>query len=213
MNHFRIKVCGITRLKDAQLADSLGADLLGFIFYKRSLRHISVSAAGKIAEKLPPTIDKVGVFVEPAKTQILSAVEKLNLEYVQLHGKISPTLIKVLQKKGVKVIQSFHVQNLNSYKAIFKCKADVIQLDNSNQYIPGGTGSQFDWALKPPKRIPNLMLSGGINIKNVKDGVSQFKPLIIDVNSGVESQAGIKSAAKLKQFFKFCNNLRYGTQA
>lgn len=213
MKHFRIKVCGITRLSDALLANELGADMLGFVFYKKSPRYLSTTKAKKLIDNLPPTIDKVGVMVEPSVKDAVNTAKRLNLDYVQLHGKISPTLISALHKINIKVIRSFPVQNLNSYKDIYKSKADLIHLDNKTSKSPGGTGKQFNWGIKPPKTMKNLVLAGGINIKNMDDGIRIFRPLVIDINSGVETRPGIKSAVKLKQFFKFCNKLRYGTKA
>jgi len=212
MNHFRIKVCGITRLKDALLAGRLGADMLGFVFYEKSPRYLSVARAKEIIDKLPATIGKVGVFVEPNLSTMQSAARDLKLDYVQLHGVYNNALVRQLRNGGHKVIQSFYVEKADEYREIWKSIADIVHLDNKSEVAPGGTGKQFDWNIRPRRKIPNLMLAGGINVKNVEEGIRRFRPLAIDVNSGVESAPGIKSEAKLKHFFKVCNSIRYGTK-
>jgi len=212
MNHFRIKVCGITRLEDALLADRLGADMLGFVFYKNSPRYMTIEKTKKIISKLPPTIDKVGVFIEPTVGLVLKTVKALDLDYAQIHGEKNTSLIAKLKQQRIKVIESFHVTKAADYKRVAKSKVDIVQFDNRTKGPAGGTGKRFDWSIKPPRKIPNLMLAGGINSENVAEGVRIFKPLIIDVNSGVETSPGIKSEAKLKYFFKVCNGLRYGAK-
>ncbi len=213
MKHFQIKVCGITRERDALLAARLGADMLGFIFYNKSPRYISATAAGKIIEKIPATIDRVGVFVDADLETLLKTADRLKLDYLQLHGKTSNSTIKKLQKSGHRVITAYHIDSKSDYKKIRACSADIVQLDNSTISKPGGTGQRFDWNIRPKPAIPNLMLSGGISADNVLEGLRIFSPIIVDVNSGVEISPGNKSAKKLKQFFSICNRIRYGTKS
>lgn len=210
MRPFAVKVCGITRVGDAQLVALLGGDMIGLIFYRRSPRFVSLAIAGEIVRSLPATVDRVGVFVDEEVDRILKLAFKLRLDYIQLHGNEPPSDITRLKKNGLKVIKSFGVKRSSDYEAVMACKADLVLLDNSSTELPGGTGRAFDWRLKPPKKIPNLMLSGGITLTNVAAGVGRFDPLVVDVNSGVESSPGKKSRAALKQFFEICNELRYG---
>ncbi|MGH8016200.1 MAG: phosphoribosylanthranilate isomerase, partial [Candidatus Zixiibacteriota bacterium] len=86
MSHFRIKVCGITRIQDALLADQLGADMVGFVFYKMSPRYMTIDRVKKIIDKIPPTIDKVGVFIEPTLKSVKATHKALRLDYAQIHG-------------------------------------------------------------------------------------------------------------------------------
>ncbi len=212
MNHFKIKVCGITRLKDALLAVRLGADMLGFVFFEKSPRYLTVAQAKNIVDKLPATINKVGVFVKPNLSTVQTASRELNLDYVQLHGTFNNALVRQLKNSGHKVIQSFHVESASDYNEIWKSNADIVHLDNKSDYTYGGTGKQFNWKIRPRQKIPNLMLAGGLKASNVTEGIKRFQPLVIDVNSGVESSPGSKSETKLKQFFKLCNELRYGAK-
>ena len=213
MKHFQIKVCGITRPGDALLAAKLGADMFGFIFYKKSPRYISATAARKIIEVIPATIDRVGVFVDANLETLLKTAGRLKLDYVQLHGKTTNAMIKKIQNSGLRVIQAYHIANKSDYKKATAISADIVQLDNSTIGKPGGTGQRFNWNIKPKPIIPNLMLSGGISADNVLEGLRTFGPIIIDVNSGVEISPGKKSEKKLKQFFNICNRIRYGTKS
>ena len=213
MKHFQIKVCGITRPGDALLAARLGVDMLGFIFYNKSPRYISATAAKKIIEKIPSTIDRVGVFVDADLDTLLKTAGRLKLDYVQLHGKTTNSMIKKLKTSGLRVIQAFHIESKSDYKRAAASIADILQLDNSATDKPGGTGQRFDWNISPKPIIPNLMLSGGISADNVLEGIRIFSPIIVDVNSGVEISPGNKSEKKLKQFFSICNKIRYGTKS
>lgn len=173
---------------------------------------MTIEKAKRIITKLQPTIDKVGVFIEPEIESILKTVKSLKLDYAQIHSYNPAPLVTGLKKRGIKVIESCHITRASDYKRVAKSKADIVQFDNRTKGPGGGTGKRFDWSIRPPRKIPNLMLAGGINSENVTEGLKIFKPLIIDVNSGVETSPGIKSAAKLKYFFKVCNGLRYGAK-
>ena len=208
--HFKIKVCGITRPKYALTAVSLGADMVGMIFHRRSPRWVPQAMAKKTREVLPATVRAVGVFVEQDVEQIARTAERLKLDFVQLHGQYTIGDVRRLQSLGLKVIRVHHIGSAADYKAVYCDRADLVLLDNRSETAVGGTGQRFDWGLKPPRLIPNLVLAGGISADNVEEGVRQFRPLVVDVNSGVEKSPGIKSPAKLRRFFEVCNGLRYG---
>lgn len=210
MKRFQVKVCGMTRPVDAELAVKLGADLIGLIFYSGSPRDLTMKRAKEITGVLPPTVDRVGVFVDADLNQILKTADKLRLDYVQLHGKVSASTIKSIGQQKIKVIQAYSIKSKSDWTSLSNSKADLILVDNSTANLPGGTGQQFDWSLKPDRRIDNLLLAGGINADNVAKGVRAFQPLIVDVNSGVERSPGLKSPTKLKQFFAVCDRIRYG---
>ena len=210
MKHFHIKVCGITRVKDALLAGQLGADMIGMIFYSGSPRCVSFRVAQKITQHLPPTVDRVGVFVNERIDRILKIARQLRLDYVQLHGDETTKDILALKRNGLKVIKAYRVSAKADYAKLYTSKADLVMLDNVTPEQRGGTGQRFDWRLTPPRKIKNLMLAGGISADNIEEGLRIFDPLVVDVNSGVETEPGIKSAAKLKQFFQKCYQLRYG---
>lgn len=210
MYNLKIKVCGINREKDAQSAIKYGADMLGFIFYRKSPRYLSVSQAKKIINLIPPTVFKVGVFVNEDIKKILNIANKLSLDFIQLSGDETQKDITTLQKNGFKVIKTNSVATQNDILKASKLKTDIVHFDTADTKLYGGSGRQFNWNLKLPKNIKNIMLAGGINAGNVLDGIKKFKPLIIDVNSGVEYKPGFKSDKLLKEFFQKVNKFRYG---
>jgi len=196
MSRVQVKVCGITRLSDARTAVALGADMLGFIFVRRSPRFITVARATTISRDLPPTVDRVGVFVDEDFDKLLRAARRLRLDYVQLHGGETSRYIAQVRRAGFRTIRAFTVRTRSDYGPVMRCRADLVLLDHG----AGGTGETFDWSLRPPRRIPNLILAGGLNSDNIACGIDLFKPLVVDVNSGVESAPGRKSRRKLAAF-------------
>lgn len=207
MHNFKVKVCGITREKDALSAVKYGADMLGFIFYRKSPRYISVSNAKEIINLIPPTIFRVGVFVNEDKNKALNIAQKLSLDFVQLSGNENKSEISFFKRHGIKVIKTIAVSTVKDVSVSTKSNADIIHFDCADTKLYGGTGKQFDWNIKIPKNLGNLMLAGGINSANVVEGIKKFKPLIVDVNSGVEFKPGYKSDSKLKEFFSKVNRL------
>ncbi len=210
MYDFKVKVCGITREKDALAAVKYGADILGFIFYKKSPRFVSVVKANKIISVIPPTVIRVGVFVNEDKIKVLKTAQNLQLDFIQLSGNEPQSDIRFLLKNGFKIIKTIAVATQNDIEKVKKFDVDVIHLDCADTKLYGGSGKQFNWNLKLPKSLKNIMLAGGINSGNVAKGIKKFKPLIIDVNSGVEFKPGYKSEKLLQEFFKRVNKIRYG---
>lgn len=210
MKRFKIKVCGITRPKDAERIAQFGGDMIGMIFYRKSPRAITLAHASEIVAVLPPVIDRVGVFVDEDVDRMLRYAARLRLDYIQLHGRESEKVISKLRKAGLKVIKAFNVRIREDYRKLFRSTADLVMLDAMSKEMPGGSGDRFDWSIRPAKKIPNLILAGGLSAANVQQGVSRFDPVAIDVNSGVESSPGIKSRKRLIEFFQRCNSIRYG---
>ncbi len=210
MIRFKAKVCGITRNSDALAAWECGADMIGLIFYRPSPRAVSSAKAQQIVKGLPPTLERVGVFVNEKVDTILKLGERLQLDYIQLSGDESESSIVKIQRERYKVIKAFHVRTREDYHELLHTQADICMLDSRSGDQFGGTGKPFDWTVRPPKKIRNLMLSGGITVANVAEGIRLFEPLIVDVNSGVETKPGVKSPKKLAEFFHTINEIRYG---
>ncbi len=205
---FRVKVCGITRPDDARTAAELGADLIGMIFYRRSPRYVLAHQAEAIVANLPQALARVGVFVDEPIKPLLELAHRLELDYVQLHGNESDEQIDQIRREGFEVIKAFRILGQADWEALYSSHADLVLVDNATAELSGGTGQTFDWSIEPPKPIPNLVLAGGLNADNIEDGVERFQPVIVDVNSGVESAPGIKSRPKLVSFFAECNRIR-----
>ncbi len=210
MNRFRVKVCGITRPQDAALAARWGADMIGMIFYRKSERFVTQKAARGIIGALPPTVSRVGVFVDEKISSVLRVADKLRLDYVQLHGREPATHVAELQREGFRVIKAFAIRTRDDYRAVATSRADLCLLDHRSGKLVGGTGVTFDWSIRPRRKIDNLVLAGGVSVDNVGRGAELFAPLVVDVNSGVETRPGIKSSKRLRGFMAECDRIRYG---
>jgi phosphoribosylanthranilate isomerase len=207
MPSFKVKVCGITRTEDALKAVELGANLIGLIFYRPSPRYVSPEQAQRISEALGRETNRVGVFVNEKPDRMIKVARQVGLHVLQVHGELAEEDITTIHRAGLRVIQPFHVKDTADYKRVLDSKADYVMLDNATRELPGGTGTSFDWSLKPPRLIPNLVLAGGINESNILKGVRVFQPLIVDVNSGVETSPGVKSEQKMERLFEVCRRI------
>ena len=197
----RVKICGITRLEDAQQAVDLGAAALGFNFYPPSPRYIEPAAARAIVGRLPPFVIPVGVFAnETDAGRVISIARDAGVTTVQLHGPGFPDLHELLSAftlvVAVPVREGFKVEELG------KLKPTAYLLDAFDPDRLGGTGKTFDWsAAREAKRYGPIILAGGLTPENVGRAVRVVRPFAVDVASGVESAPGIKDAAKLRAFF------------
>lgn len=198
----KIKICGITRLRDARLAVGLGADYLGFIFYRKSKRYISPTDATSIANNIGPIASTVAVFVDETPERMIKIARGIRASVIQLHGGHSERVVKKLKSAGMKVALAFTVSSHTDWKRVRSTTADFVLLDNSAGNLKGGTGKEFDWGAVPKRKIMNLIIAGGLDAGNYKSAIEKFSPLILDFNSGVETKPGLKSALKLKYLFK-----------
>lgn len=192
----KVKICGITRLEDALLAEQLGANYLGFIFYPSSKRAISPAAAARIIAQLT-TAKPVGVFVEASLADIQHTARQLGLWGVQTYGEDIPSIDVPLH---------LHVCPIASAKDIAKACAWrdnhrklQILLDTHHPVLRGGVGQPFEWAWLPAQR-ERLWIAGGITPDNVAE-ILRYQPAGIDLASGVESAPGQKDPNKLKALF------------
>ncbi len=201
----RVKICGITNIEDALLVQQLGADAIGFIFYKKSKRYISPAAAEIISKHLSPFIMKVGVFVNESFEQINSISNQVKLNTVQLHGDEPP---EIINKINLPIIKSFRINNDFDFSILKKYKKVFYLLDSFQKDEYGGSGKTFNWNLIPEEYRTRIILSGGISIDNIEEVTNKIKPAAIDVSSSLEEFPGKKDHQKLKQFFEKVNLLR-----
>lgn len=198
-----VKICGVTRLRDAELAVSLGAWAVGMIFYQASPRRCSIEQALEISQLLRRKVELVGVFVNESLPRIASIAEQLQLSIVQLHGDEGPSFCaEVARKTGAKVCKAAQVAGAGDVRDLERFHVDYHLLDaKSGRGLRGGTGSTFDWALLAQRRsaVP-LILSGGLDSENVAQAIATVKPFAVDVASGVEEAPGRKDEAKLRSF-------------
>jgi phosphoribosylanthranilate isomerase len=195
----RIKICGITRIEDAQAAANSGADAIGLVFYEKSPRHVSIAQAAQLAAVLPPFVTVVGLFVNASAASVRRVLACVPLNLLQFHGDESPEYCAQFNKPYLKAIR------VKAGVDLLQCASDFagargLLLDAYVEGIPGGTGTGFDWALIPEKLPLPVILSGGLDDGNVAAAITLVRPYAVDVSSGVEAGKGIKDAAKIARF-------------
>jgi phosphoribosylanthranilate isomerase len=196
----KIKICGMTQLKDAVYAVKHGADAVGFIFYKKSPRSVAMKVVRDIIIKLPPFVDTVGVFVNEKVESVNKIAEYCGLDLVQLHGNESPSFCRKVRRR---VIKAFRVKDLQSIKQLEKYPVSGFLLDTFSESMDGGTGKVFDWNLAhPAKKFGPVILAGGLTPLNVRQALSQVRPYGVDVCTGVEKSPGIKDPEKVRAFLE-----------
>jgi phosphoribosylanthranilate isomerase len=198
----RVKVCGITRLEDAELAVELGAWAIGFILWPGSKRAADPAVAAGIAAALRRRVEPVGVFVNAGLDEIAYAADTIGLTHVQLHGDEGPAFCaEVARRTGAKVIKAIRVASAADFLDVERYHTDFHLLDTGKHGSYGGTGETWDWALASRrKRKAPVILSGGLTAENVAAGVAAVDPFAVDVASGVEASPGVKDPDKLAAF-------------
>lgn len=195
-----VKICGITRLEDAQLAVQLGASAIGFIFWPSSQRYIPPSRAAEIAAALPARIATIGVFVDQARNFIWNAAEQVGLTALQLHGSETLDFAAALPRPVIKAVPVTPEFSLESAMEI--PRSVTVLLDAHDPVRRGGTGQTIDWSVAAAVawRRP-IFLSGGLHAGNIREAIARVNPHGVDLSSGVESAPGIKDPEKLRALF------------
>lgn len=200
MSRTRIKICGLTREADVDDAVDAGADALGFNFYPKSPRHVSLDRACELIARLPPFVTPVLLFVNASPSEVRRAVERLPQALLQFHGDETPDQCAAADRPYLRAARMEPGLDLLDFAARFQ-GAQALLLDAMVEGYGGG-GKAFDWSLIPTSVPLPVVLSGGLNPANVTDGVLSVRPWAVDVSSGVESAKGIKNAALMRRFCK-----------
>ena len=192
-----VKICGITRLDDAEAAVDAGADALGFVFWRDSPRFIDPYRVRAIARRLPPFISAVGVFVNQPVEYVAGVASLVPLNAVQLHG---DEPVAEVNSVGRPVIKALTLDVASQPHLLSSWPARVtILLDVHDPVRRGGTGRSIDWtaaaAIAAQRRI---MLAGGLTPDNVAEAIDRVRPFGIDVSSGVERSPGVKDHARIR---------------
>jgi phosphoribosylanthranilate isomerase len=207
----------MTNSEDALTAVEAGADAVGFVFYEKSPRKISVEAAREIVRQLPEGVEKVGVFVDLGSEQIREIVLAVGLSAVQLHGDKSMNCLwedprPSAQSVGAsRLIPMIYAETLRD--SGFLINQDVrdqifaILLDSRSDGTPGGTGATFDWEstrdiVQAMSLVVPVIVAGGLTPANVPEAMRLFQPFGLDVVSGVEASPGKKDPQKVRAFVK-----------
>jgi phosphoribosylanthranilate isomerase len=202
LNHgvnVKVKICGITSVGDAQAAVQAGADAIGLMFYSGSPRRVSMEAAQEIAQSLPSSVIRAGVFVDPNPSEVFASIQLCGLTLLQFHGAETP---EFCQQFGVMTMKAFRVRNAGSLAPLPSYIADAFLLDSYVEDKVGGTGETFNWdlAVEAKKFGRPIFLAGGLTPENVTTAIRAVQPFGVDVSSGVENSPGRKNPEKIRAF-------------
>lgn len=191
-----MKVCGVTRREDALLAAALGADAVGFLFWRPSKRYVAPEAARAIVAALPPFVTPVGLFVDEAPAAAREAARAAGVRAVQLHGGESPDDCRAFD---LPVLKAIGVDGPGALERAEAYEVAGLVLDAPSG---GGSGRAFDWS-QVERRRPRapFLVAGGLTPETVGEALARLSPYGVDVCSGVEASPGIKDHRKLERFF------------
>jgi len=196
----RVKICGITRRQDAEIAIENGADALGLVFYADSPRAVSIPQAKQIIADLPPFFDVVALFVNAEVGYVQECIDALPIDILQFHGDETADYCEQFGKTYLKAIRMRDDVDLVAIADRYS-SASALLLDSYQAGVPGGTGQVFDWSLIKQINKP-LILAGGLNVDNVAQAIKQVQPYAVDVSGGVEQSKGIKDHQKISAFMQ-----------
>ncbi len=208
-----IKICGITNLEDALAAAELGADVLGFNFYKPSPRYIAPESAREIVKQLPRSVLAVGVFVnEGSAESVLAIAKEAGVVGLQLHGDESPEFCKELAATANYVIKAlaagddFDIREAEAYNY----SVDAILLDTKDNNLRGGTGRVFDWSIAAQlnQLLPRLYLAGGLSPENIAEAIAKARPYAVDACSALEERPGKKNLERMRAFVETVRSVK-----
>lgn len=205
-----VKICGINSDAAIDAALDAGADYIGLVFFPRSPRHVDVPTALKLADRARGQAKIVALFVDPDDRALDDIVEKVQPDFVQLHGDESgPRVREIKRRLHLPVIKAIRVGSaVDAARALrYNEAADLILFDShppkGAAHLPGGNGHAFDWhALDDVKDRMKFMLSGGLNPGNVAAAIEATHAFAVDVSSGVESAPGVKDPKLIASFLK-----------
>jgi phosphoribosylanthranilate isomerase len=201
-----IKICGIKSLPILETAIEAGADMVGFMHFSRSPRHLDIEALSRLISEARGRVETSVVLVNPDNT-LVAQVAALGPDWLQLHGPETPHRVEAIRAEaGVAILKALPIGTAEDVALIadYAEAADRILLDAKppkHADRPGGLGEQFDWTLLAglDPKLP-FMLSGGLTPANVAAAVRTVKPFGVDVSSGVETAPGEKDADLIRAF-------------
>ncbi|MDG3040937.1 phosphoribosylanthranilate isomerase [Roseicyclus marinus] len=203
-----IKFCGLTRPQDIKSAAEAGARYVGFVFFPKSPRNVTMDAARNLALEVPTGIAKVALTVDADDVALDALVAAVPLDMLQLHGHESPERVaQVRARYGLPVMKALGIATAEDLAQIdtFSEVADQLLIDAKppkGADLPGGNGLSFDWRLLAGRKYwkKPWMLAGGLSPDNVAEAVRLTGARQVDVSSGVESAPGIKDAGRMMDF-------------
>lgn len=202
-----IKFCGLSQPADIAAAAEAGARYVGFVFFPKSPRAVSLTQARDLALAVPVGVAKVGLVVNPEDAFLDQLLAEVPLDILQLHGHETPTRVAGIRARtGLPVMKAIGIAEADDLGQIadYAAVSDQLLIDAKppkNADLPGGNGLSFDWRLLAGRRWPvPWMLAGGLTPDNVRLAVQMTGAQQVDVSSGVESRAGVKDPTLIHAF-------------
>jgi len=195
----RVKICGITNYDDAMYACEAGADALGFVFYKKSPRYISYEDCANIIEKLPPFVQKVGLFVEQGAAEINHYAKLSKIDIAQIHFDVNKSFLQSLECKYLPVIRAQKSSDIAKFDSCYK-------LVDAYCDAYGGSGKRLNLEWFKGVDCSKIIIAGGLEPNNLEQ-LKNYNFWGVDVSSGTEATKGKKDYKKVKEFIQNAKNL------
>lgn len=205
-----IKICGLSTPETLAAALDAGADMVGFVRFAKSPRHVSLDLGRRLSLQAKGRAKRVVLLVDPEDEEVAQAVEAFDPDLIQLHGQESPGRVAEIRSMARRpVMKALGIAEKGDLEVLapYATQAEYILLDakppRTAEALPGGNGVSFDWTLLNglDPALP-IMLSGGLDPGNVAEAIRTTRPKAVDVSSGVESGPGLKDPAKIEAFVK-----------
>lgn len=204
----KIKICGLKTPEAIHAAIDNGAHYIGFIFFAKSPRHLTIERAKALRPLIKSPTKLVAVVVDADNAMLDEIVENVRPDMLQLHGhETRERVVEIIERYHLPIIKAFSIESEQDFAQIaqFKPLVEEFLFDAKapkNALLPGGNGISFDWSLlNKLDDTQHYMLSGGLNANNIAAALEIAHPLSIDISSGVETAPGIKDVDLIIQFF------------
>jgi phosphoribosylanthranilate isomerase len=200
MSITRVKFCGMTRARDVEAAVEIGANAVGFVCYPPSVRYMAPEDLKDLAQRLPPFVTPVLLFVNATSEHIERALAAVPNALLQFHGDETAAHCASFERPYLRAIRMFEGVDLLDCERKYNSSIGLLADTPAEGY--GGSGRGFDWTRVPAPsvRTKPLVLAGGLSAANVGDAVAAVRPFAVDVSSGIEESPGKKSIEKMQRF-------------
>ena len=205
----RVKICGLKDQDHLRVAAAAGAGYVGFVFFPKSPRYLTLDQARELAVEVPAGLAKVALVVDADDAVLDELVEAVPLDMLQLHGQETPDRVaEVRARYGLPVMKAVGVADEGDLPALAEHAraADQLLVDAKpprGAELPGGNGLAFDWRLIAGRRWPvPWMLAGGLKPANVAEAIRLTGARQVDVSSGVETTPGVKNTTLIEEFIR-----------
>jgi len=188
----RTKICGITSYEDAMVAIEAGADALGFVFYEKSPRYVTIQQAQAIIKKLPPFVEKVALFVNVTPELVNLTCKQTQATLAQLHFEVDEAFVEALEVPFIRVVRAKNREDIQKY-------AQEYRLVDAYCEAYGGAGKRINTEWFDGVDCSKIILAGGLSAENVAS-LQKYGFYGVDVSSGVEKSYGQKDAVKVREF-------------